>query len=68
MLDDRDLPAMLPLIRSPRGAPLDECLGDPAQPLYFGPTALAVERRAAAALDAELGFVRHPAPVSTESA
>jgi hypothetical protein len=68
VLDDRDLPAMLPLIRSPRGAPLDECLADPAQPLYFGPSALALERRAAAALEAELDFVRKPAPVSTEPA
>lgn len=68
VLDDRDLPAMLPLLRSARGAPLEECLGDPAQPLHFGPSAMTVERRAAAALEAELGFVRTPAPATTESA
>lgn len=65
VLDDRDLAAVLPLIRSPRGALLEACLHDAAEPLCFGPAALAVERITAARLESQLGFVRHPEPPAT---
>ena len=61
VLDDRDLVAVLPIIRSSRGVPLEECLSNHAEPLHFGPAAMPVERLAAESLETELAFVRHPA-------
>lgn len=64
VLDDRDLAAMLPLIRSPRGVPLEACLQDAAEPLNFGPAGLPVERVTADSIEREFAFLRHPAPIA----
>lgn len=64
LLDDRDLAAVLPLIRSESGRPLEHCLGDPAEALRFGPAAIPIERIAGSALETGLGFRRHPAPAT----
>jgi hypothetical protein len=62
ILDDRDLAAVLPMIRSPTGKPLEACLNDPAEPLRFGQSGMPVERLSSDSLETELAFRRRPAP------
>lgn len=69
VLDDRDLAAMLPMIHASSGRPLEDCLGNPAEPLRFGPAGIPVERLSADSLETELAFLRRPvAPAKANSA
>ena len=60
VLDDRDLAAMLPMIHASSGRALEDCVGNPAEALRFGPAGMPVERLSADSLETEFGFVRHP--------
>lgn len=60
LLDDRDLPRALEMLRSADGRPFEAVLDESDAALRFGPDALPVERIAAADIEAVLGFRRVP--------
>ena len=66
VIDDRDLVAVLPLIRSSSGLPLEDCLSNPAEPLRFGHGGMPVERLTTDSLESEMAFLRRPASPTEE--
>jgi len=58
ILDDRDLPAALPLFRSLAGRPIEEAFATPRMDLIFGSEEIVVEFLDSSGIEATLGFRR----------
>lgn len=63
LVDDRDLPAALQLLRSPTGRPIEEAFAAPTMDLVFGSEKIGVERLESSNIESTLGFRRIATPV-----
>ena len=66
LVDDRDLPAALQLLRSPTGRPIEEAFAAPYADLVFGAEEFVVEFLESSNIESTLGFKRIATPVPTE--
>lgn len=67
LVDDRDLPAALQLLRSTTGRPIEEAFAAPYEDLKFGLEEIVVESLASSSIESTLGFRRRATPIPTDS-